>query len=93
MDYYESTEALNDTLTKLNILVTLYGMDEAREIVNDYNENGADIFGRVRADLFQAMRADFETMAYYGDNEGELMAELEAADAETLEAYADTFLL
>lgn len=42
--------------------------------------------------LFEAMRNDLETMATYGDNEKELLQELQTADADILKAYKETFL-
>ena len=46
----------------------------------------------LRKRLFEAMRNDIGVMAEHNDSEASLLAELNNADADILEAYADTFL-
>lgn len=43
-------------------------------------------------DLFNAMRCDFDTMSYYGDNERALWDELTTATPDILQEYKNTFL-
>ena len=43
-------------------------------------------------DLFIAMSHDFETMSYYGDNEKDLLQELQTATPEILQEYKAIFL-
>jgi cytochrome c556 len=45
-----------------------------------------------RAQLFEAMRKDFETMAHFGDDERALYAEIMEAGDEIIKEYAETFL-
>lgn len=42
--------------------------------------------------LFEEMRNDIETMATFGDNENELLKELQTADSDILRTYCDIFL-
>ena len=42
--------------------------------------------------LFNAMRCEIAVMAEYGDDEDALREELENADSEILDAYADMYL-
>lgn len=42
--------------------------------------------------LFEEMRNDIETMATFGDNESELLKELQTADSDILRTYCDIFL-
>ena len=46
----------------------------------------------LRQRLFEAMRNDIGVMAEHNDSEASLLAELNSADQDILEAYADTFL-
>ena len=46
----------------------------------------------LRKRLFEAMRNDIGVMAEHNDSEASLMAELNSADQDILDAYADTFL-
>ena len=42
--------------------------------------------------LFEAMRTQLEVMAEHGDNEAELLQELEEATPEILDEYASIYL-
>ena len=42
--------------------------------------------------LFNAMRSEIGVMAEYGDNEDALREELENADSDILDTYADMYL-
>ena len=46
----------------------------------------------LRKRLFEVMRNDIGVMAEHNDSEASLLAELNNADQDILEAYADTFL-
>ena len=46
----------------------------------------------LRKRLFEVMRNDLGVMAEHNDSEASLLAELNNADQDILEAYADTFL-
>lgn len=46
----------------------------------------------LRTKLFEIMRKDFGVMAEHGDNEADLLDELNTAGAEILNTYADIFL-
>ena len=41
--------------------------------------------------LFDIMSRDMETMSYYGDDEGALLAELYTADDDIINTYCDVF--
>lgn len=43
-------------------------------------------------ELFNAMRCEMAVMAEYGDDENALRKELETADSDILDAYADMYL-
>jgi hypothetical protein len=50
------------------------------------------IMAELRQRLFEVMRNDIGVMAEHNDSEASLLAELNNADQDILEAYADTFL-
>lgn len=60
------------------------------EKVNDARRN--DPLYDLRYRLFWAMSSDIEVMSEHGDSDLSLYEELQEADTDILECYADTFL-
>lgn len=84
------------TITK-ETAYKLYDLDKkivecTRQLETLMEKREETIMADLRKKLFQAMKNDLGVMAEHNDSEESLLAELNSADPEILEMYADTFL-